>query len=90
MLATCLVLIDWPWLSSLFVTVALTATGIGVSVRVWRRSDQLGSAKGALMLDVAELDDLFGVVPQETFGVVVTLAALTMVGVPLALRFLLP
>lgn len=54
--------LDWGFLPSLFVAVALTATGIGVSVRVWRSTDQLGSAKGALMLDVAELDDLSGVV----------------------------
>jgi Kef-type K+ transport system membrane component KefB len=61
-LATCLALLAWPLLPSLFVAVALTATGIGVSVHVWRNSEQLGSAKGALMLDVAELDDLLGVV----------------------------
>ncbi|PSQ68367.1 MAG: cation:proton antiporter [Bacteroidetes bacterium QH_1_61_8] len=61
-LTTALLLLDWALLPSLFAAVALTATGIGVSVRVWRRTDQLGSAKGALMLDVAELDDLSGVV----------------------------
>jgi Kef-type K+ transport system membrane component KefB len=55
-------LLDWPLLPSLFATVALTATGVGVSVRVWRSTDHLGSAKGALMLDVAELDDLSGLV----------------------------
>ena len=36
--------------------------GVGVSVRVWRSTDHLGSAKGASMLDVAKLDDLSGVV----------------------------
>lgn len=61
-LLAALLLLDWTLLPSLFAAVALTATGIGVSVRVWRRTDQLGSAKGALMLDVAELDDLSGVV----------------------------
>ena len=61
-LTTALLLLHWALLPSLFAAVALTATGIGVSVRVWRRTDQLGSAKGALMLDVAELDDLSGVV----------------------------
>lgn len=61
-LGTALFVLDWALLPSLFVAVALTATGIGVSVRVWRNKDELGSAKGALMLDVAELDDLFGVV----------------------------
>jgi tetrahydromethanopterin S-methyltransferase subunit F len=31
-----------------------------------------------------------GIVSQETFGIVVAVVALTMVGVPLALRMLLP
>lgn len=57
-----LLVLGWPLLPSLFTAVALTATGIGISVRVWRSTDRLGSAKGALMLDVAELDDLSGVV----------------------------
>jgi Kef-type K+ transport system membrane component KefB len=61
-LGATLVLLDWALLPSLFAAVALTATGIGVSARVWKQTDQLGSAKGALMLDVAELDDLSGVV----------------------------
>ena len=61
-LGVALFLLDWALLPSLFAAVALTATGIGVSVRIWRHTDQLGSAKGALMLDVAELDDLSGVV----------------------------
>ncbi|MCS4054872.1 cation:proton antiporter [Salinibacter ruber] len=61
-LGVALFLLDWALLPSLFAAVALTATGIGVSVRIWRHTDRLGSAKGALMLDVAELDDLSGVV----------------------------
>ena len=61
-LGVALFLLDWAPLPSLFAAVALTATGIGVSVRIWRHTDRLGSAKGALMLDVAELDDLSGVV----------------------------
>lgn len=56
------IVLEWALLPSLFVTVALTTTGIGVSVRVWRSVYQLDSARGALMLDTAELDDLFGVV----------------------------
>jgi Kef-type K+ transport system membrane component KefB len=54
--------LGWPLLPSLFVAVALMATGIGVSVRVWRSVYRLDSARGALLLDVAELDDLSGVV----------------------------
>jgi len=76
-------LLDWPLLPSLFTTVALTATGIGVSVRVWRHADQLGSSKGALMLDTAELDDLSGIMmmalltslaPQLSGGISMDLA----------------
>lgn len=61
-LGTTLFVLDWALLPSLFTAVALMATGIGISVHVWKQADQLGSAKGALMLDVAELDDLSGVV----------------------------
>jgi Kef-type K+ transport system membrane component KefB len=61
-LGVTLVLLDWALLPSLFATVALTATGTGVSVRVRHSTDHLGPAKGALMLDVAEFDDLSGVV----------------------------
>jgi Kef-type K+ transport system membrane component KefB len=61
-LVTALFLLKWKLLPSLFAAVALTATGIDVSVRVWRNTEHLGEAKGALMLDVAELDDLSGVV----------------------------
>jgi len=47
---------------SLFVAVALTTTSIGVSTRVWAQYRGLDSREGAMMLDVAEIDDLIGVV----------------------------
>jgi Kef-type K+ transport system membrane component KefB len=49
-------------LPSLFVGVAMTATSIGVTVRVWDRADRLSTPSGRLLLDVAELDDLSGVI----------------------------
>ena len=49
-------------LPSLFVGVAMTATSIGVSVRVWDEAGKLQTPSGQLLLDVAELDDLSGVV----------------------------
>ena len=48
--------------SSLFIAVALTATSIAVSVEVWREAKALRSANGETLVDVAELDDLSGVV----------------------------
>ena len=46
---------------SLVAAVALTATSIGVSVGMWRQHDALGTRKGQLLTDVAEMDDLSGV-----------------------------
>jgi Kef-type K+ transport system membrane component KefB len=47
--------------SSLVVATALTATSVAVSVTVWEDSRLLGSADGQRVLDVAELDDISGV-----------------------------
>jgi len=47
---------------SLFVAVAMTATSVGVGVAVWREENALDSKRGQLLLDVAELDDVSGVV----------------------------
>jgi Kef-type K+ transport system membrane component KefB len=56
---------------SLFVGVALTATSVGVAVALWDEADLLKTDDGELMLDVAELDDVSGVV---LMGVLFTLA----------------
>lgn len=47
---------------SLFVAVAMTATSVGVSVAVWHEEGALDSKRGQLLLDVAELDDVSGIV----------------------------
>jgi Kef-type K+ transport system membrane component KefB len=55
----------WPGMGmipAIFAAVAATATSIGVSVAVWEDAGVLDSDDGALMLDVAELDDLSAVV----------------------------
>jgi Kef-type K+ transport system membrane component KefB len=46
---------------SLFIGVALTATSVGVSVSVWRDSGALSSPTGELLVDVAEMDDISGI-----------------------------
>lgn len=48
--------------ASLVIGVALTATSIGIATAAWRDADELDTPKGRLMLDVAELDDISGVV----------------------------
>jgi Kef-type K+ transport system membrane component KefB len=47
---------------SLFVAVAMTVTSVGVGVAVWREEGALDSKRGQLLLDVAELDDVSGIV----------------------------
>jgi Kef-type K+ transport system membrane component KefB len=47
---------------SLVVATALTATSVGIPAQVWRDSNALGSEHGERFLDVAELDDISGVV----------------------------
>lgn len=46
---------------SLFIGVALTATSVGISVSVWQESEALNSPTGELLIDVAEMDDITGI-----------------------------
>ena len=55
------VLLDLTLIQSLFVAVALTATSVGVTVLIWKEAGALDSPTGALLVDVAELDDVSGV-----------------------------
>ncbi|MBB4285688.1 cation:proton antiporter [Roseospira goensis] len=55
----------WPGyglIPALFVAVAASATSIGVSTAVWEESGHLNTPRGALLLDVAELDDVSAVI----------------------------
>lgn len=47
---------------SLVVATALTATSIGVSMAPWEEFGAVGTRRGALLLDIAELDDISGVI----------------------------
>jgi Kef-type K+ transport system membrane component KefB len=68
-----------PLLPSLFVAVAMTATSVGVGVAVWRDQGALDSRPGQLLLDVAELDDISGIV---LMAVLFSLAPLLQAGAP--------
>jgi Kef-type K+ transport system membrane component KefB len=64
----------WPGLGvvpALLTGIAASATSIGVSVAPWEEAGALGTDEGALLLDVAELDDLSAVV---LLGVVFAIA----------------
>jgi Kef-type K+ transport system membrane component KefB len=47
---------------SLFIGAALTATSVGVSISVWREEKMIRTKPGELLLDVAEMDDISGII----------------------------
>lgn len=50
------------FIPSLFIGIALTATSVGVSISVWQETNQVKSATGELLIDVAEMDDISGII----------------------------
>jgi len=60
--AAILVFTDYGLLAALFTGAALSATSVGISTAVWRDAGVLDSDAGALLVDVAELDDISAVI----------------------------
>jgi Kef-type K+ transport system membrane component KefB len=58
---TARVLVGFELLPSLFVAAAFSATSVGISTGAWREHDALHTPSGALLLDLAELDDISGI-----------------------------
>jgi Kef-type K+ transport system membrane component KefB len=59
--------VAYSWLKldlvpSLFIGTALTATSIGIPLTVWKGAGAVESTNGELLLDVAEMDDISGVI----------------------------
>ncbi len=54
--------LDVGLVPSLFVATALSATSVGVATAVWQDAGALHSDEGALLVDVAELDDISAMV----------------------------
>jgi Kef-type K+ transport system membrane component KefB len=54
-------LLGFSIVPSLVAATAMTATSVGVSVAAWQEENALKTGDGALLLDVAELDDISGV-----------------------------
>lgn len=48
-------------LTSLFVGIALSATSVGVTTGIWSDAGELNTKSGGLLIDMAELDDLFSI-----------------------------
>lgn len=54
-------LIHLSIITSLVIATAMTATSVAVSLVIWQEKGKTNTSKGQLLIDVAELDDLSGV-----------------------------
>ena len=54
-------LLKYEMIPSLFLATAFTATSVGITTAIWREKGVLKKPMGQLLVDVAELDDLSGV-----------------------------
>ena len=52
------IVLNLDLLTSLFISIAFTATSVGVTVSLWSDAGKLSTQQGTLLVDVAELDDL--------------------------------
>ncbi|MFW6216520.1 MAG: cation:proton antiporter, partial [Desulfohalobiaceae bacterium] len=92
-------LLDYGIISGLILGTAFTATSVGVSVKIWEEQNLLQSANGALLVDLAELDDVtavilmalvFTVVPVlQSGGSESVLSALLTAGLGFAVKMIL-
>jgi Na+:H+ antiporter len=70
---TVLYIFEYGLIPAIIVAAAFSATSIGVSTAVWRDSTALASPMGALLVDIAELDDISAIV---LFGILLALTPL--------------
>lgn len=54
-------LLGFSLIPSLFTAAAFTPTSVGISVAIWEEMKAIKTAPGEIMLDVAELDDISGI-----------------------------
>ncbi|MBE9043391.1 cation:proton antiporter [Pleurocapsales cyanobacterium LEGE 10410] len=52
---------------SLFISIALMATSVGISVSVWREAEALNTDNGELLIDIAEMDDIAAIALMSLF-----------------------
>ena len=52
---------------SLFISIALMATSVGISVSVWQEARALNTDNGELLIDIAEMDDIAAIALMSLF-----------------------
>ena len=54
-------------IASFFISIALIATSVGISVSVWQEAKAINSENGELLLDIAEMDDIAAIALMSLF-----------------------
>ena len=52
---------------SLFISIALMATSVGISVSIWQEAQALNTDDGELLIDIAEMDDIAAIALMSLF-----------------------
>ncbi len=60
-------LLQLELIPSLFISIALMATSVGISVSVWQEAQALNTDDGELLIDIAEMDDLAAIAIMSLF-----------------------
>ena len=60
-------LLQLELIPSLFISIALMATSVGISVSVWQEAQALKTDDGELLIDIAEMDDIAAITLMSLF-----------------------
>ena len=60
-------LLQLELIPSLFISIALMATSVGISVNVWQEAQALNTDNGELLIDIAEMDDIAAIALMSLF-----------------------
>ena len=60
-------LLQLQLIPSLFLSIALMATSVGISVSVWQEAKALNTEDGELLIDIAEMDDIAAIALMSLF-----------------------
>ncbi len=60
-------LLQLDLIPSLFISIALMATSVGISVSIWQEAQALNTDDGQLLIDIAEMDDIAAIIFMSLF-----------------------
>lgn len=60
-------LLSLKLIHSLFISIAMIATSVGISVSVWQEAKVLDTDNGELLVDIAEMDDIAAIALMSLF-----------------------